>query len=125
MTPDEAHAALEKVSLDLLEEVAEPGTIEEGEPRPEVPCGGPGGNEWNKVKLTYSATARAADPGTVMDAARTLLAARGIEAAGPDFTAVGDLLSFSGEKYTAGLTLRKNGLLRAEGQTECLDNPDQ
>ncbi|KQY64689.1 hypothetical protein ASD66_20470 [Nocardioides sp. Root151] len=125
MTPDEAYAALEKVSLDLLNEVAQPGTIEKGEQGRPVPCGGPGGNERNKIKFSYSATASAADPATVMESARTTLTGRGLEVAGPDSTAVGDQLSFSGDAFTAGLTLRKNGLLEAGGETACLDDPDQ
>lgn len=124
-TSAQAYAALEQVNLDLVEAVAEPGSITTGDKGRPIPCGGLGGNQWNKVKVDNSASGMATHPAAALEAIRVALEIRGIETSGPDMTAVGDQMSFSGEGYHTGVIMRENGLIVASGSTDCLDNPER
>lgn len=124
-TSAQAYAALEQVNSHLLQAVAEPGSVTKGVKGRPIPCGGLGGNQWNKVKVDHSVSGMATHPATVLEAIRVVLEIRGIETSGPDLTPVGQQLAFSGAGYRTGFSVREDGSIVASGSTDCLDNPER
>lgn len=88
--------------------------------RSEIPCGGLGGNEWNKVKATLDLSAASpldVDPKETRAAARNRALELGYEA-----VVSMEKLSITGERFYAELDSRQRRVT-VSGQTSCLDNP--
>jgi len=125
MTPQQALSALKDAARGLAEAAAPGQEFSELTPQ-DVPCGGPGGNEWSKVSYTYRAAAGRTD-----DAEATL--ARAQEALpGLDLTfrqrgdaPAGPSVAFTGDGFSGELQVNRSGAVLVNAQTDCLDNPDR
>lgn len=126
MTPDEALAGLRKAAAGLLGTAAPGNELVEADPRTNIPCGGLGGNEHNKVKHAYEAGAGLVDDAeAALDAAESQLDTLGLEKEGREVTTLGPTLTFAGDGFRGDLVVLDSGAIQVQAQTACLDNPDR
>lgn len=84
----------------------------------DVPCGGPGGNEWSRVRYSLESV----DGITVDDDAAALEAARArIEGRGWQATPRGDGVDFSAGGVT-GTVWSRGGTVLVSAESDCVDN---
>ncbi|MTB86797.1 hypothetical protein H9L21_09495 [Aeromicrobium senzhongii] len=118
-------ADLRKAGMAILESASE-GEASVEAPARDVPCGGLGGNEWNKISYSYEAAA-----GVVEDAdaslARAIAAIEdlGIRHDGVQQWPSGPGVSFYAEGFNGGVFVHEDGALEVRAQTDCLDNPER
>lgn len=124
-TPDQAYAAMEDALRAVLSAVVpgtDPGTVEGAE----VPCGGLGGNEFNRVRRNISGGVLPEDDAdAVLARAESAIGELGLESRGLSDVPAGPQLGFEGDGFVVSLVLRGDGSLTASGETECLDKPDR
>ena len=120
MSQAEARTHLQDVVRDVLAAAAP--DVEDGlSDVVEVPCGGLGGNEWNKVQYSLESI----DGVTVPDRRVALASARrGIEEQGWEATPREDSVGFATGTVRGTAFVRASGVL-VSAETECMDNaPD-
>lgn len=90
----------------------------------DVPCGGLGGNEWNKIKYTLQTVDGifVDDPSVALAAARSRAEELGFEVRD---NLDGDGLRLSGDNLAASLRVDVENGVHMSGETPCVDNPDR
>ncbi len=119
LTQAEARAQVEDVVRDVLAAAAP--DVEDGlSDTTEVPCGGLGGNEWNKVKYSLESIDGIAvsDHEASLEAAQALIDERGWELTPRD-----EALSFSTGTVSGTVFVRASGVL-VSVESECIDNDE-
>lgn len=124
VTPDEAIESLRQAATELLEAVAQGARINEVDTRVAIPCGGPGGSEYSKIRYPYEAAFKPTSTETLFDDARAHLTKKELRIGGTQRTPAGEGLVFGGEGFGAKLLIHVEGAVILRGQTACLDNPD-
>lgn len=120
MNQAEARAHLEDVVRDVLASAAP--DVEDGlSDTTEVPCGGLGGNEWNKVKYSLESSdgIQVADREASLEAVRALIEERGWE-----LNPRSDAMGFSTGTVRGTAWVRASGVL-VSAETECMDNDER
>lgn len=126
MTPQQAADQMRDLAEEVLNAASPDGTSSFGDPVPEIPCGGPNGTDFTKIKasLTGLAGAKVNDGDAAFGAAREVLERRGATVEPVREIGGGKILGFDDDVVAGSLVLHPDGRLVLDAGTECLDNPE-
>ena len=127
MTPHEANQAMRQMAADVMtaavpdEDVALPAS------NTPIPCGGPEGSEYTRVKYGVLLQSRQAleSSDDAFGAARAKLTELGYEVDPVETMGTTTSMAFHGDAAGGSLVWHGSGPLALNVETDCLDNPDR
>ena len=127
MTPDKANTELSRVARAVMGVLAPGQHLDLEEAGPPTPCGGLGGNEFNKIKyeLAVEAPAASTNAAADFDAVAAKLRQLGYEVEPTETMGDGTSFNFRGDAVKGTIFQHGPGPLSLGAETACLDNPDR
>jgi len=127
MTPDEAYAETRQAVAEVLETLSPGSSGSIGDPDTRIPCGGPGGNEFTKIRagLTGKVASPVDDPKDALAKARARLTDLGWTVDKPNESGGSKFLPFGGTAGSGEVRFDPDGTVLVSADSVCLNNPNK